>query len=479
MSDVDASIPLAVKQPQIDLGAILSQGLQLKQMQQDVQSQNALRQILADPNNIDTKTGLPTTNALVGYMRAFPQQGQKLLGTMAATQEKQAQIDHLHSETQKNETAAHAEALSDAVASYDGELASGNVDPNVAERGLKQSMYDYVQSQPWSADEKAKRWESLGAMKPAQIRQLAQTLSLTSAQRQSEEHFQETFGDRQRHEKVTEQALGTTGGQILHDPTTDTDYVYFPRTQTAKTLNGDPYTPGKAQHVASGQARSAKAMAVQKYLEENPNASAQDIARFSGQFDATQTAGGAPAKAEAAGLSNLVKMRDSVSQAEGNARKEADLAESLLNKGGLPGGPSAFGGWVQGTRTGLFNSPDASSFQTAVESLKNEYVKVLSTQGGMSGGMSSDSARREADAYINPRLSKEQIRANIDVMRRSMQNRTDAIQEAIAKARTSTRQAAGVPTDLPDPEGHPDGTKAKDKAGRVVAVLQGGEWVAP
>ena len=39
--------------------------------------------------------------------------------------------------------------------------------------------------------------------------------------------------------------------------------------------------------------------------------------------------------------------------------------------------------------------------------------------------------------------------------------------------------AEALPTDLPPPTGHPDGTKVKDGSGKVVAVIKDGQWAAP
>lgn len=39
--------------------------------------------------------------------------------------------------------------------------------------------------------------------------------------------------------------------------------------------------------------------------------------------------------------------------------------------------------------------------------------------------------------------------------------------------------AEALPTDLPPPTGHPDGTKVKDGSGKVVAVIKDGQWTAP
>lgn len=458
---------------------------QLRQIQQDQQSQNTLKQLLSDPANLDPETGLPTNNTLAQYTRQFPQAGMKLIGSISEIRDRQANAAHVQSETQQNTQKAYTEELGGALRAYDGELASGNVPPEMAERNLRQQISDFIDAEPIANDRKTQLKQAALSAPIAQLRAYATTNEIAA----------ESDRIAQQAKAKTQTSLPVAEAQRYlqeHPNATAEDIAAFqaqnrPKPASLSSLEAQRYIQEHpnataeqiANFAASSRARSAPAMAVHRFMQENPGATAEDIAKFAGQYKATVTAGGAPAVAEAAGLTNLTKMRDSVAQAEGNASREADLTLSLLDKGGLPGGPSAFGKWVQGARTGIFNDPDASSFQTAVESLKNEYVKVLSTQGGMSGGQSSDAARREADTYINPRLSKEQIRANIAVMRRSMQNRTEAINAAIKTAQGKVRQSAGVPTDLPDPGGHPDGTKARNKKGQVVAVIRDGQWSSP
>lgn len=85
-------------------------------------------------------------------------------------------------------------------------------------------------------------------------------------------------------------AAGTSdmaGWTILNDPKTNTPYRYNVRTGAATTLNGQAYTPQGATHVQSGQTRSAQTAAVQRYMQENPGATADDIMQFAADFGAT------------------------------------------------------------------------------------------------------------------------------------------------------------------------------------------------
>jgi hypothetical protein len=75
--------------------------------------------------------------------------------------------------------------------------------------------------------------------------------------------------------------------QILTDPSTNKQYRYDLTSGTALTLDGQPYVPGGAGKIASGQARSAAALAAQRYVAEHPDATAEDVAQFAADFGKT------------------------------------------------------------------------------------------------------------------------------------------------------------------------------------------------
>jgi hypothetical protein len=88
-------------------------------------------------------------------------------------------------------------------------------------------------------------------------------------------------------------ASDMAGWTILNDPETNTPYRYNVRTGAATTLNGQAYTPQGATHVQSGQTRSAQTAAVQRYMQEHPRATADDIMQFAADFGATGKSVGA------------------------------------------------------------------------------------------------------------------------------------------------------------------------------------------
>lgn len=76
--------------------------------------------------------------------------------------------------------------------------------------------------------------------------------------------------------------------QILTDPKTQTQYRYDLDSGKALTLDGQPFTPGGAAKInGGGTARSPAALAASMYVQEHPNASAQDVAQFAADYGKT------------------------------------------------------------------------------------------------------------------------------------------------------------------------------------------------
>lgn len=79
--------------------------------------------------------------------------------------------------------------------------------------------------------------------------------------------------------------------QILTDPKTNTTYRYNPMTLQATTLTGEDYSPQGAAKISGGGApRSAAAAAVQKFIQENPNATADDVSHFNANLQKQKSA---------------------------------------------------------------------------------------------------------------------------------------------------------------------------------------------
>ncbi len=453
MALTDPSIILGINPPQqpnnllsmySQVQALKAQQGELAQQQKAAQTQNQLRAIFTDPENIDPDTGLPKAAAIGQVMKLDPNVGLKLFEGVAQAKntEAESQIHHADIVSKKNDMADTARSA--ALESYDTDLANG-VPVEQAKKNAqtvygdgvdtlkKSGLFSKVEADAMPSDFDPVRMRVNSEKYQAWKEQQKKDKLAADKEADAVKRADRSETEREHHDSVMEALANRKENIVINNakggggPTLDADGIDYVAQKYRETGVMPPLGMGKA---AAGM-RSA---IIQR---------AAEMAKADGKGAAGDVATAADTKATTAGMANLGKMRASVEQAEGNASKEADLVLSLVDKGGLPGGPSALGKWVQGARTGVFNDPDASKFQTAVESLKNEYVKVLSTQGGMSGGQSSDAARREADQYINPRLSKAQIKGNIEIMRQSMKNRTNAIAEAYKTEHDRLNPGAG------------------------------------
>ena len=128
-------------------------------------------------------------------------------------------------------------------------------------------------------------------------------------------------------------------------------------------------------------------------------------------------------------INALRRTQGNVQQYEGTAQKETDLVLSLLPTGG--GSPSpVLNKWYQGGRAAM-GDPNVSRFDGALTSFKSEYARIMASGGTGTGGLTTDAANREAERLLNRNQSPSQIRANLAIMKKSMDNRRAAIDDAI------------------------------------------------
>ena len=128
-------------------------------------------------------------------------------------------------------------------------------------------------------------------------------------------------------------------------------------------------------------------------------------------------------------INALRRTQGNVQQYEGTAQKEADLVLSLLPTGG--GSPSpVLNKWYQGGRAAM-GDPNVTRFDGALTSFKSEYARIMASGGTGTGGLTTDAANREAERLLNRNQSPAQIRANLATMKKSMDNRRAAIDDAI------------------------------------------------
>lgn len=136
--------------------------------------------------------------------------------------------------------------------------------------------------------------------------------------------------------------------------------------------------------------------------------------------------GKAEYKANAASLTQVSKMRNSVESYEQTVQKNMDLLSTLLDKGAAKGSAPVINRWIQAGRASIQGDPDVTAYNTAIQTVVNEYAKVMAGGTGSSAA-SSDSARAEAGHLLNTAQTPQQVKAAIQTMRAEMSNRIEAL----------------------------------------------------
>jgi len=101
MSTVNAMIPLSYQSPQMptqqDIYRNQLAQMQVQQAQQNAQSMNMMKQVFADPANVDEK-GMPNQNAIAKIMQIDPEKGMAMQNKLAEFQQQQqvAQTNQIH-----------------------------------------------------------------------------------------------------------------------------------------------------------------------------------------------------------------------------------------------------------------------------------------------------------------------------------------------------------------------------------------------
>ena len=120
----------------------------------------------------------------------------------------------------------------------------------------------------------------------------------------------------------------------------------------------------------------------------------------------------------------------------------------------------------------------------AITNYRNALIQVAQR-----GGATSEGAQARADKYINENMSIPSIISAVKsgkIEAEIAQGAVKGVKEDIVRSaggaapgETPSAKTAEVPKGLPSPEGHEEGSVAKDKSGKVVAVIKDGQWVAP
>jgi hypothetical protein len=156
--------------------------------------------------------------------------------------------------------------------------------------------------------------------------------------------------------------------------------------------------------------------------------------------------GKAEYKANSAALGQVSKMRNQVQSYEQTVQKNMDLLEGLVAKGAKTGAP-IINRWIQAGRAAINGDPDVTAYNTAIQTVVNEYAKVMAGGTGSSAA-SSDSARAEAAKLLSNAQTPDQVKAAISTMRKEMANRIESLKAQETDLKTRLGNKSGAASDL-------------------------------
>ena len=261
----------------------------------------------------------------------------------------------------------------------------------------------------------------------------------------------------------------------------------------AARQSGDKDAIGKAEQAikdfnetrGKGQRRSsAPAMFMQKVIEEHPEYSSSEIANAMGDYRRIQGLEGGFASGV---LGRQIVSLNTVSD---HLILVKEYFEALRN-GQIPRANQLAN--VVATELG---KPEVTNFRAGRDIMADEVVRLLTTTGG------TESDRQGMQSRLSYFASPAQGEGVINAFNRFVAGRFEALEQQYSQNDPKRKEyfnnnllteksrrifsdsikegaATSLPSDLPPPTGHAEGSTAKDESGKVVAIIHGGKWVAP
>jgi hypothetical protein len=174
--------------------------------------------------------------------------------------------------------------------------------------------------------------------------------------------------------------------------------------------------------------------------------------------------------ANTATLTQLEKQRAAIGAFEQTASKNIDIFLGTAGKVVDSGSPLA-NTYLRLATGKLLGSADQAQYDAARQVAINEIAKI--TSNPTLAGQLSDTARKEVEAFNPAGATLKQTVAVMRLLKRDMQNRTDALDEQIGAVRARIKGASAAPQagpkegDVQPIPGHP-GTEQ---------TFRGGKWI--
>lgn len=386
---------------------VAQMGQEMRQNQVKLQNQNALSQLLANPQSYDPQGNI-NQNALRGVMAASPEVGIELKNQSIQEKLRQSQQQHYQTESgkaqfdfmsgiagtamdayteAKNKGASEQDAVAAAnkakIAAVD---ASGGMLSEQQANGIRSATFDPVQAKAfasmnkdWIAGNRAQQTAELGAKK-------------------------EDLAERK--ETATEKQ-NLTRDEIMIDALRDKEKNVNPKTQAFENFmkehpNSTPEEQARFIQTTGQAPRSPTAMAMAKFAQEHPDATAEDYEKFNADLRSTAKASSDFSTGKQGQAIN------SMNVATSHLQTLDELATALGNK------DDRTYNRISNAFSKEFGSPAPTNFNAAKKIVADEVVKAI--VGG--GGGVSD--REQAQAAIDAANTPQQLHNSIQTVYKLM-----------------------------------------------------------
>ena len=164
---------------------------------------------------------------------------------------------------------------------------------------------------------------------------------------------------------------------------------------------------------------------------------AAELVGANGESAGDFVAGVAGVKANTGALADQSKKAANVQSLEETVRNSMGIVQGLAGPG-LAWSAPIVNKWIQAGRKGIAGDADVSNLDFALNTLKGEYIKVMSGTGGTTEG-----AEARAGQLINSAQTPDQLLGNLKVMEREINGRSAAFAKTQTDLQDKIRNSGG------------------------------------
>lgn len=208
-----------------------------------------------------------------------------------------------------------------------------------------------------------------------------------------------------------------------------------------------PMAPGVAENTGGGLTGDALDVAAYQYLQtrtlpplgmgkagvivrESIIKRAAELGKSMGMNPQQMAVGQNVGKSTTSAYTQASKLYNLTTGFEATAKGSAGIIQNLIHEGATAkSGVPVLNAWINSGRRNVTGDPMISKLDSAITTFVNEYAKVMSGATGAAG--ISDAARNEAKKLINDAQTPEQMQATLQQMQQEMSIRSDALKAVL------------------------------------------------